>query len=98
MWTVSTISTRSTQVTGVDVVDVFYSPRYPQPVLDELTKFVLMQGEQLETRWLTEHQPDRIGYKCITCKTVSEGGRCMFNRAANNARDLRLIIERKTRE
>lgn len=82
----------------MDVVDVFYSPRYPRAMLDELTKFVLMQGEPVETQWITEHQPDRIGYKCITCKTVSEGGRCMFNRAAHNARELRLIIERKTRE
>lgn len=89
---------RVATVADIRAVRVFRVRCYPRPVLDELTKFVLMQGEQLETRWLTEHQPDRIGYKCITCKTVSEGGRCMFNRAAHNARDLRLIIERKTRE
>lgn len=62
-------------------------------MLDDLTKFVLTQGADLETRWINEHRPDAHNHRCVTCNVVANDGRCMFNRAAHAARNIRLRVE-----
>jgi hypothetical protein len=62
-------------------------------MLDDLTKFVLVQGVDLEERWTREHRPNPEQTKCITCNVHANGGRCMFNRAAHDAREIRLAVE-----